>query len=1145
MALVCVIGLGGWWCARMYYGDSSAPLDVVPNRWRAFLSITGRDPAIKVEMTVNILKTSPGRPAIVRLFPEGTVFKNAELDGAPLSPVKKDGWHCAVIPGSGRFILTADIEIKPVHDSGIKRLVMQKPDFIQSILEVDSSKAWEVNVPGVQGRIAGSPSQGTHGVLQLGQGGTFTVEWREPRPEVERVGTPSVVPSVAWTIGERTLTANALLNVNILGGPREQMTILLPKNSGRVKLAGAAVRDFRLNENKLAVFFREKFTGMTDLSLSFEVQRQPGDTVACPALEVEEGHAEAGGWIMVINDAPGLLLENRSAGLLETSDLDIPAAVLGLAKGKPLYFYQSTARGAEPVFDVMDRMPFPIVETIADKAEIFVAVQPGGEEITRIHYTIRNNSRQFLRINLPAWAELFSVEVDNKPCTISKNGKTHLVPLVKSIQTIGGLIPFPVEIVYCRQGTSVKDKASRVVDLPELPDVPIATVKAVVFSPETPLLKEYRSSLVKTTRWTTQEDLNIGMGRQSEILSPEWISRKLAREYYRLGITAYQENRLEDAEKLLRETGNFTNADPSILAQSKDLLVNIRAGRGEVNSRADRTERAKIQTIQKALARDNEQLQAQQEQLIAGGLANIDSGNEELGAELLKQADVIDAQLGQRNASRSRQQAVRRDYGARLSLVEEERRKNKELQQQYTLLQKKVQEIGKESGKKPEANSKGKALARGMLKATAKRNMNVAQIQAPDAYEEANQSAGDVSAGAEAQHIRNQVAVNVAQVMPVVKPAAGNDSLKARNDMLVQKVSALEEALSWTTSRPAQEIQQVDSAEVSRAKLLLGNAEQKLEAITTNLVMSGAVTLNDIAAERELTNLVNWVEVNGNTFGTLDEQIGNDFSNLQSRIKATSAELEKARKRRQAAETVDIPLAVSGMDNPGNREALANFLSYNYLPSEDNGRTLYRVEKDGLNVWNGEKNPEKLNDIMEKFKVNNGRVVSVHGAVVSVPLNDIPVANNWFSGAKAGNHRYTLLDEAQYRTLAQIAAAMQDRDETAKSRTGKKDVIVGTDNNLEGQAFKLVRTDADGNTFSIDGKDISVRHNQYLAIEDGNRLTVLKAGEVHNWQDEVKDLGMVASVQPRIELPQTGTPLYFEKTLLSAGESPDIEIIFQ
>jgi hypothetical protein len=80
-----------------------------------------------------------------------------------------------------------------------------------------------------------------------------------------------------------------------------------------------------------------------------------------------------------------------------------------------------------------------------------------GKIVNRLIYQVRNNAKQFLVINVPNDADVWSVFVDGKPVesSINNDGKL-LVPLIRSRVTGEQLDTFPVELIYC----TVKGKFS-------------------------------------------------------------------------------------------------------------------------------------------------------------------------------------------------------------------------------------------------------------------------------------------------------------------------------------------------------------------------------------------------------------------------------------------------------------------------------------------------------------------------------------------------------------------------------------------------------------------------------------------------------------------------------------------------------------
>ena len=186
------------------------------------------------------------------------------------------------------------------------------------------------------------------------------------------------------------------------------------QGNGGLHLCGPAVRDFRRRGNDLDVFFKGSISGSAVIRLSFDVPRSSGHLIALPGLAINEGRIDAGGWMMIINDAGGILLEEEISGMAAVSDLEVPAGVLSLAVGKPSYIYRRSARKSKAVFDLVTSDPFPVVETIADKVEILSVFRPGGEEITRVSCLIRNSGKQFLRMKLPEQAKVLFIEVEGK-----------------------------------------------------------------------------------------------------------------------------------------------------------------------------------------------------------------------------------------------------------------------------------------------------------------------------------------------------------------------------------------------------------------------------------------------------------------------------------------------------------------------------------------------------------------------------------------------------------------------------------------------------------------------------------------------------------------------------------------------------------
>jgi hypothetical protein len=72
-----------------------------------------------------------------------------------------------------------------------------------------------------------------------------------------------------------------------------------------------------------------------------------------------------------------------------------------------------------------------------------------GRRMTKAIYTVRNNRNQFLRMKMPAGADIWSAEVGGNTVSPAKDEKgSVLIPLIRSTTSASELASFPVEMVY-------------------------------------------------------------------------------------------------------------------------------------------------------------------------------------------------------------------------------------------------------------------------------------------------------------------------------------------------------------------------------------------------------------------------------------------------------------------------------------------------------------------------------------------------------------------------------------------------------------------------------------------------------------------------------------------------------------------------
>ncbi|MCX7049276.1 MAG: hypothetical protein NTX50_27795 [Candidatus Sumerlaeota bacterium] len=376
----------------------------------------------------------------------------------------------------------------------------------------------------------------------------------------------------------------------------------------------------------------------------------------------------------------------------------------------------------------------------------------------------------------------------------------------------------------------------------------------------------------------------------------------------------------------------------------------------------------------------------------------------------------------------------------------------------------------------------------------------------------------------------------------------------------------------------------VEETKQSReARERIRQTEEKAKAVVSQLDFSSQgyvtaddvlATFDDISAEKEITDLEKYAAAYDNVYrDAIQSGTGAtvEMRRLRETLAAGKKKIAEVRENRKKAKEVvvgdlsDIAQQMTGNDV----RMLETFFNRNYSYAITTQPLTQWNDSWGRNVsgnnavqftngtavaLNWDSNADVLNEALVNFRANEGRVVSVAGMNLNGgALRGTGLLTPLFTAQTANGRKYAVLDEAQYQTLAQAAQQTDAFDLPAPEgvpigRQDKREVIVGTPNTVVGQQFRLGQSAAFSNGLIVDGTQIELPNNRYLAVDNGGYITILKAGAVREWQE--KDAAPVTLVAPEPPLPEAifpavGVAYRFEKTFLTAGESPDIILSYE
>lgn len=164
----------------------------------------------------------------------------------------------------------------------------------------------------------------------------------------------------------------------------------------------------------------------------------------------------------------------------------LPEVATGLVEGTPVSSWTaSSSSGAAanpPTLGLFRFQPVSGPPTIIDVAAYDGAYNTDGRLLLRGHYAVRNDRGAFLEVTLPPGTRLIAARVEGQPARVARKDGKLLIPLAKSVETVQGLLSFPITLVMLQDSTPFAKKDLRDLALPSL-SAEVASTHATIHLP--------------------------------------------------------------------------------------------------------------------------------------------------------------------------------------------------------------------------------------------------------------------------------------------------------------------------------------------------------------------------------------------------------------------------------------------------------------------------------------------------------------------------------------------------------------------------------------------------------------------------------------------------------------------------------------
>jgi len=417
-------------------------------------------------------------------LPQSAGLKEVRLNGTAVPVVSDGNSHAILLKGAGRHTLRAVFSVATGARDGDPQFnfpTAQTPitlvslTFAQPDLDVQIEPAQAVTLRSENGKTVAQAILSTTANVH--------VAWRR-RPAVEKDQPAAVYARLREliSIDDAALRINVQVGYTVLHSGVETVSLRVPKDVSVLGVTGAGIQAWRVEKNSLVIVFARKVKGERTIQVQAERAIVGNAAVGAPVFSAENVVRQE---IFIGVEATGNIevAAEGAAGIRPIDVKELPAEIWSMARNPLLYAYTGTTADGSFNLSVTRHEDVPVLASTVDSANAVTVLTRDGQSVTRVAYYVRNHLKQFVTLDLPAGAEIWSAFVNGRAVKPSRNKAGQiLVPLDKSGMGSADAA-FPVEIVYYGRGPALGLAGRTTPSLPKI-DLPISQLLWSVYAPE-------------------------------------------------------------------------------------------------------------------------------------------------------------------------------------------------------------------------------------------------------------------------------------------------------------------------------------------------------------------------------------------------------------------------------------------------------------------------------------------------------------------------------------------------------------------------------------------------------------------------------------------------------------------------------------
>src|SRR5215471_1400091 len=454
----------------------------------------------------------------------GLTVLEASQANNPLPLLLDGATQTAILSGPAPFAVTLLVASPLTVEAGRASFTIPAPAATASVLTLDLPGN-HANVRIEPGLVTSRTTSNGHTIVEatLEAGKPARVWWttREIAAPVAQheVRFLSDIKSVV-SVGDSQLRITALCDVTVIQGEAGEFRMPLPAGFELTEATGPTLDSFANDKGVLVLNVREPARRNHQFLIALE--RANRETkVDAPVLALTGAQRETGE--LLVEGIGSMELTPAESGGLRRMDVhEIGAVARSLVRFPLQAAFRFNRRAGDAPKLQLEWTQFPdssVLSAVAERATITTLTNIEGKSLTEVTLRVRNHAQPFVKVELPAGAQLLSAEVEGERVKPVMGTDGSRVPLLRPGFNPSGA--YTVSFVYLNGGASFAKTGNYEMTLPKL-DVPVNVLTWEVSLPDRLEVKQFGGNALSAELFPAAAAQNFGSDDFNEKDSLAW-----------------------------------------------------------------------------------------------------------------------------------------------------------------------------------------------------------------------------------------------------------------------------------------------------------------------------------------------------------------------------------------------------------------------------------------------------------------------------------------------------------------------------------------------------------------------------------------------------------------------------------------------